>query len=378
MRIPGEQRKVESRKLSTPLRTIIFVVNQDELREYMSDLGQTWREDSSNECLKYKRNRVRLELIPIMAELAGGSRALSQRLDTMSRQSRAYRAWLESSALAWEDEFFPVECADRLRHVLPLEPLQAVPAPVQMEIIHRFIAASPHLAAHNAITSVPYDQLERVLERINDMEGTDWSLHLTKSVAVGRVGTVLRCVPAKDDDKNHVSWQQLCSRGGGDDLWLGVSSQVAELLERAGCKVHILTPEASGEALGSSPCHVRPGSELSMRLRQDGDRLRVNAPAGSRSRIRKVSEILRDEDVPRHLRDEAIVLEASWGEEPPEILAIWMPDTHSAKTWTSKSAHHDEEGSDASSFSSSSPARFVVHLALRISPEPEPPAHQNI
>ena len=56
---------------------------------------------------KYKRNRVRHELVPIMADLAGGMGPLAQRLETMSKQSSAYRDWLGAAALAWEVEYVP-------------------------------------------------------------------------------------------------------------------------------------------------------------------------------------------------------------------------------------------------------------------------------
>ena len=39
---------------------------------HLRALGQEWREDASNAVPKYKRNRVRLQLVPLLEELAGG------------------------------------------------------------------------------------------------------------------------------------------------------------------------------------------------------------------------------------------------------------------------------------------------------------------
>lgn len=51
-------------------------LTKDQLRMYMTTRGLEWREDESNESRKYKRNTVRLDLIPLMETLAGGADAL--------------------------------------------------------------------------------------------------------------------------------------------------------------------------------------------------------------------------------------------------------------------------------------------------------------
>lgn len=42
------------------------------LKEYMISNDFEWREDASNSQRKYKRNVVRLDVLPVMQELAGG------------------------------------------------------------------------------------------------------------------------------------------------------------------------------------------------------------------------------------------------------------------------------------------------------------------
>lgn len=48
----------------------------------------SWYEDQSNQSKKYKRNEVRLDLIPLMSKLAGGKDALNTRLNNMYDQSK--------------------------------------------------------------------------------------------------------------------------------------------------------------------------------------------------------------------------------------------------------------------------------------------------
>ena len=57
-------------------------------------------EDASNAEAKYQRNRVRLQLLPLLGELAGGEASLHARLQAAQQQSAELRAWLESAAAA--------------------------------------------------------------------------------------------------------------------------------------------------------------------------------------------------------------------------------------------------------------------------------------
>jgi len=48
----------------------------------------SWYEDQSNQSKKYKRNEVRIDLIPLLSKLAGGKDALHTRLNNMYDQSK--------------------------------------------------------------------------------------------------------------------------------------------------------------------------------------------------------------------------------------------------------------------------------------------------
>ena len=87
-------------------RTIIrplLAVRRHELEAYLSNTGQTWREDSSNRELRHTRNRVRHEILPRLAELVN---------------PRIYETLAEAAEIAGsEEEFWSKEVARRLPEV---------------------------------------------------------------------------------------------------------------------------------------------------------------------------------------------------------------------------------------------------------------------
>lgn len=71
-------------------------VPKEQIEEYLTRRQLDWREDASNQSRKYKRNQVRLDLLPLMADLAGSSAALSSRLLQMAQQSEDLQEWIDA------------------------------------------------------------------------------------------------------------------------------------------------------------------------------------------------------------------------------------------------------------------------------------------
>jgi tRNA(Ile)-lysidine synthase TilS/MesJ len=53
-------------------------VSKSDLVDYLTRSGLRWMEDPSNAKREYKRNRVRLDLVPLLEDLAGGKAALDR------------------------------------------------------------------------------------------------------------------------------------------------------------------------------------------------------------------------------------------------------------------------------------------------------------
>jgi len=83
----------------TILRPLLGV-QRAEIEQYLRDLGQEWREDSSNRHLSFTRNRIRHELLPL---LEGWNPTLRAHLAQMADLAREEESW-------WSAE---VECVAR-------------------------------------------------------------------------------------------------------------------------------------------------------------------------------------------------------------------------------------------------------------------------
>ena len=78
-------------RLIRPLLTL----GRQEIRQALEASGQTWREDRTNDDLRFLRNRVRKELLPLLESLAPGARHTIVRAASLSRDAADY---LEQSA----------------------------------------------------------------------------------------------------------------------------------------------------------------------------------------------------------------------------------------------------------------------------------------
>jgi tRNA(Ile)-lysidine synthase len=68
-------------------------VTRAEIEAYLKELGQSWREDSSNRHLTFTRNRIRHELLPL---LEGWNPQLREHLSQMAELARDEEAWWQT------------------------------------------------------------------------------------------------------------------------------------------------------------------------------------------------------------------------------------------------------------------------------------------
>ena len=90
-------------KINGPFLKPLLCLTKNEIYNYMTTYNYTWREDISNQSIKYKRNNIRIQLIPLLQSLTNNT--LSKRLDLLTQQSAEVRKWIESEAYSYMQGF---------------------------------------------------------------------------------------------------------------------------------------------------------------------------------------------------------------------------------------------------------------------------------
>lgn len=126
----------------------LLSVPKKELKEFMQQRNFDWREDSSNFEREYTRNIVRLDLVPLLQELAGGEEALHRRVVAIGDQSHQLRELLDREAQQYFNQvnstpssFLVVPCRSE-RTFLLTEAFFQLPALSQADILHSWIAST--------------------------------------------------------------------------------------------------------------------------------------------------------------------------------------------------------------------------------------------
>ena len=118
--------------------------NRKEIETYLALEGVPFVEDSSNEDVVFRRNRLRLEVLPILREL---NPRLTESATAAIRSLREDEAYLEARALEVFREALPAE--EGL--VLPTKRLARLPSAIAVRVIRRMlegIESAPPTGAH--------------------------------------------------------------------------------------------------------------------------------------------------------------------------------------------------------------------------------------
>jgi tRNA(Ile)-lysidine synthase len=92
--IPARRRLYAEGSPAVEIRRPLLGVRAAEIREYLQEIGQTWIEDPTNgDPTAAARNRLRLDLMPMLAQIATGDPALA--LLRLSAEAAQWRAWVE-------------------------------------------------------------------------------------------------------------------------------------------------------------------------------------------------------------------------------------------------------------------------------------------
>lgn len=153
---------------------------KSDLKAFLSAEGQTWMEDSSNMLPVYQRNKVRLQLVPIMADIAGGVDALNSRFSYLKEQSSQLAEILD---IACEQHGGPIFPKPQELAATTLDigaDFQKLPVMVRHEIVWRFVVNAcdiklSYAAVRGMVSSLAQSDLSASWSW---PLGSDWELQL--------------------------------------------------------------------------------------------------------------------------------------------------------------------------------------------------------
>ena len=151
-------------------------IRKTELQEYLKTNQLTWMEDTSNMSTAYMRNRVRIELIPLLEELT--RQGLHSRINDLSEQSRLLRDFLDSDYENWRQSH--KNTADNSLDVLPVKVLEQAKDLLQQEILHNFITARTGQA-------LSYRKLQNIFIQLHT-GSNHWEMHLSQEWKIRKSG----------------------------------------------------------------------------------------------------------------------------------------------------------------------------------------------
>ncbi len=251
-------------RLARPL----IEMRRSEVLRYLEDLGQPFRTDSSNLVPKYARNRVRLEVLPVLEELYPGAGGNVARAAGLLREDLETLESLAAGALRWRgDEVF-----------VPVDELRAMPL-----ALRRYVVREAYFALLPGAFPLGLEAVEDLLKLVFRGEGTR-KLHLPGGVtAVARSGEELALYrgryPVPAGEQVLLPGRQEFGR------WELTVSEMAELDAREAARPEVAYLDAS---LG--PYRVRTVRE--------GDTIRPLGLGGTK----KVYKAMKDRKVPKDVR----------------------------------------------------------------------------
>ena len=124
-----------------------------ELMQYLNNNKFSWMEDSTNLSSSYLRNRVRMELIPLLNELT--REGLDSRISDLNDQSNLLRERLDKEFYEWRIAAMSSKKKDN--YTIPLDDLDKVNRLLQEEIIYKFITTKTNM-------ELSYKNLRKIFE----------------------------------------------------------------------------------------------------------------------------------------------------------------------------------------------------------------------
>ncbi len=277
------------------IRPLLFT-NRSEIEEILRGAGLSWRTDQSNFEKDFTRNRVRLEILPMM-ERELNSRA-SEHIAQSAERLREVQTYLDK-----QTDSASAACLrqDGRGVLLLLAPFEREDPLIQKELLLRAL----DLTAAGADTqpeSGRKDIGQVHLEMLRDLAGMDCgkSVDLPGKIRASREEGVLRFAPRREEAAKESSPLPLSLPVPGEVRLRQIKVCTELAAYDPGMEEQIREEKKYTKWFSYDTIN----SNLQLRTRQSGDYLVVNSEGGKK----KLKEYLIEMKIPRERRDELLLL----------------------------------------------------------------------
>ncbi len=279
----------------------LLAATREEVVAYLDHEGLSYRRDSSNEKPLYYRNRIRKELLPVIARLAPAAARVLQRQADLLREDEQYLAGITNELVRTlvSHESGGVQRVDRRAFV-------ELPVALQRRLVRTILRTYDEEERASSLHMV--ELVRRVLVK----GGSGVRLSFKKALVALDQGSV-RFSPSVGGDRNHQTDSEQKKR---ETLAVPVPSTISWAGTNQQIHVQLMTRRAADE-LDRSPSPGlalfdanRFSEPLVVRAWQAGDRF---SPHGMKGKSKKLQDFFTDRKVARHKRDQVPLLVAPEG-----------------------------------------------------------------
>ena len=299
-----------------------------ELRQYCTDRGIFWREDSTNEDLYYARNRVRKVLLPLLEE--DFSPSVTDILCRTAEHLQTDEMFLEELA---ETEFWKrwKTPAENQNGVLRTGKWKETPPALRFRILRLFWH---HSGAREELSGINLDALGSLIE--NQGSGKkillpgSWQALYSYDKLILFSEENLKCLQQNDNWKHEVNLAHLPGVLSDDETWLSEVPFPDHRIARLSITKELPPYRYREQMIYPISQLKRMGNVLEFRYRQPGDRIYPLKGPGHKT----LKKFLIDRKVPVENRDRLVV--AAVGNE-----IVWIPGIANARWETGQTGSED-------------------------------------
>jgi len=240
-------------------------VPRDEIEDYLIKNGISWCEDSTNKIPLYARNKLRLSVMPLLREVFSGA---EQRIVSAAKLISEDNLYLDSIASkVLEDCFF----GEYFLH----QNISSLPKPISGRVLI-------HILELWKAKEVSYDKVEKFLEFLAKESGKKFDIN--KDYYAEKSYDKV-CLVSRESRKEF--YITLSGEGTYFDKGRKITVKYCDLpVKKTNNRVAVFDAEK-----------ISP--PFTVRYRRDGDKMIPSGMTGTK----KISDILSDEKVEKHLRD---------------------------------------------------------------------------